>query len=411
MYESARSSIKPEEDAIDVGSVVKSEVRVISFDLDNTLWNTTETIAVANDALAEFLSSRNISQPIRVEKVMGDLFRADKARYCPIEKEEAKVPVSLTLLRKEAIQRVLEDYNDFSPEDAKAFADEAFEEWARARHEAIPRHFASSVKECLQELTEIRTSTGHPVLIGAITDGNSDPSKISALAGFFDFFINAEKIGVGKPDKRLYLKGAQQALSHPALSDLTASIDTMSDEDVEELLGPFWVHIGDDFAKDVVAAKSLKMRTIWSRELVLERNPVTQKLEASKNSRTVEEFVKELSGMKVVKMEVGADDYLAESLQREFADAIVDQFSELINIIKEWHSEASIGESDLVNESTAPEMLSDSAMNPVFQTNADSATTTVGEKQQTDKKFCMFCGESLPSVAKFCSSCGEKQEV
>jgi FMN phosphatase YigB (HAD superfamily) len=33
-------------------------------------------------------------------------------------------------------------------------------------------------------------------------------------------------------------------------------------------VGPWWVHIGDDFFKDIVAAKESQMRTVWARELI-----------------------------------------------------------------------------------------------------------------------------------------------
>lgn len=319
-------------------SLIKSQIRVVSFDLDNTIWNTTETIQAANDALAKFLDARNIAQPIRVEKVMGELFQADKARYSPIERDTAKAPVALTLLRKDAIRKVLCEYNNFTVDDASLLADEAFDEWALARHEAMPENFASSVCECLQEIASLRSSDGLRILIGAITDGNSDPSRVKGLEGF-DFCVNAESVGVSKPDKRLFLKGVEMALNHPLMSDFVSPLgESLSDDILEESIGPFWVHVGDDFVKDIVAAKSLRMRTIWSRELVRQRIPGV-KPDNNANSRSVEQFVKEISGMKVVKMEVGAADYLADSLQQEFADAAVDHFRDLGKVVSRWHEE------------------------------------------------------------------------
>ena len=74
MYEGKNKSTKTSE--TDIASMAQSEVRVVSFDLDNTLWNTTATISAANDALASFLDKHEILQPKRVELVMGDLFKA-----------------------------------------------------------------------------------------------------------------------------------------------------------------------------------------------------------------------------------------------------------------------------------------------------------------------------------------------
>lgn len=103
------------------------EVRVITFDLDNTLWDTGATISAANDALADFLDEHKIVQPKRIEQIMGDLFRASKTTYAPLDAESAKAPVLLTQLRKDALLQILVDDNDFTPEDAEEFANEAFQ--------------------------------------------------------------------------------------------------------------------------------------------------------------------------------------------------------------------------------------------------------------------------------------------
>lgn len=179
-----------------------SEVRVVTFDLDNTIWATSATIDAANAALFDHLTRNNISQPRRVEKVMGEIFEQDRHKYSPMEENETpKSPVFLTKLRVDAIGHILQSYNGYSVEDAERVASEAFQVWTNARHNAIPKNFAGNVIPCLQKIAKIKTSTGHPVLIGAITDGNSDPRNVECLKDFFDFCVNAESVGVAKPDK------------------------------------------------------------------------------------------------------------------------------------------------------------------------------------------------------------------
>jgi len=384
------------------------ELRVISFDLDNTLWNTTETIAAANNALAAFLDQHDIVQPKRVEKVMGDLFKANKERYCPIDAENAKAPALLTLLRKDAIEKILREHNDYSEDDAVEFADKAFAEWTRARHDAIPSNLASSVYESFQEIASIRTSQGHPILLGAITDGNSDPRLIDELSEHFDFCINAETVGVCKPDRRVYMRAATEVLAHPSLQDMFEEpVEIVTEKQAEDMLGPWWVHIGDDFIKDVVAAKSVNMRSIWARELVLEKL-IRDKLEQEGSTRTIEDLVKEVAEMKVVRMQVGADDYLVDSLQKEFADAIVDRFSDLTTVLLDWHTEGlgggyAVEDALTLKESQKRESPATSDTDPKDDKIAEASTTTT-----RDQKFCLFCGEKLPIAAKFCSSCGER---
>ena len=123
--------------------------------------------------------------------------------------------------------------------------------------------------------------------------------------------------------------------------------DENESNNIEEMIGPYWVHIGDDFVKDVVAAKTLGMRSIWATELIQEKLQKQQKqkeqggttMSEKTKTKDVEEFVQEVSEMKVIEMPVGADNYLADSIQREFVDAVVDNFADLASTLSEWHVE------------------------------------------------------------------------
>jgi FMN hydrolase / 5-amino-6-(5-phospho-D-ribitylamino)uracil phosphatase len=342
-------STRTEDNAIE--NIKKSEVRVVTFDLDNTLWNTAACIDAANSALAAFLAKDNIQQPKRVEIVMGELFRASKSRYAPIDGEAAKSPVLLTQLRTDAVCQVLVQDNGYNETDALEYSQRAFDLWTKARHEAIPNCLASHVIPTLQKIASIRTSTGHPVLIGAITDGNSDPRNVDILSDFFDFCVNAEQVGVGKPDKRVYLKAIRHVIAQPQFQDLLLPSNVEfsleeEEEKLESLVGSYWVHVGDDFIKDIVAAKDLKMRSIWATELIRDKlvesvAPAQESTAANPQSersgKKVEEFVKEVSKMKLIVMPIGADNYLADTIQKEFVDGVAEKFSSIASILMDWH--------------------------------------------------------------------------
>lgn len=393
----------------------RSEVRVVSFDLDNTLWNTAATISAANDGLAAFLDEHSIVQPRRVEQIMGDLFKSQKERYCPVDTASAKGPTLLTLLRKDALGVVLQEHNGYSESDAADFAEKAFAVWTTSRYRAIPLHFASSVLASLEHIASIRSSAGHPVLIGAITDGNSDPREIEELSGIFDFCVNAETVGISKPDKRVYLHAAKHVISHPSMQDILSSypVENLTDDTMEDVIGPWWVHIGDDFVKDIVASKSLNMRTIWARELVMDKLVADENKREVRSEQSVEDFVKKLSQLKVVKMELGADDYLANGLQKEFADASVDRFDDLGSVLHKWHDDALKGASSL---SLDTNKTADGIFTPLDSESIlevmmpdKSPKNDVATPVARDSKFCVSCGEKTPFTAKFCPSCGEKQ--
>ena len=333
-YESSMAS------AISSEYTTQSEIRVVTFDLDNTIWRTDACIDAANNALAEHLDADNIQYPTRVETIMGDLFKSDKSKYCPLDHENAKAPVLLTQLRTDAIRKILEEHNSYSADDAKAYAESTFQVWTKARHDAISQNLATQVVSCLEKVSSIRTSLGHPVLVGAITDGNSDPRRVEELRDYFDFCVNAEDIGVGKPDKRVYMEAIKQVVSHPFFQDL--EIDNVENEEVlENSVGPYWVHIGDDFVKDIVAAKSLRMRSIWATEFVrdkLQKQQVATSMEEG-GKRDVKDLVKEIADKKVVEMTIGASNYLADSFTREFVDAVAEEFHHLGDILWSWHQE------------------------------------------------------------------------
>jgi len=383
----------------------RSEIRVVSFDLDNTIWKTGATITDANDALATHLHEK-FGIVERSEKFMGQLFKQLPNRYAGIDFSQVespnedvgdvvttdsadivqnvgqtrfivnpsvvtsddgvvgginiqtsivsnlgkvkKSPVYLTALRKDAIRTMILEANSqqesltSSPIDLDV--DMAFEVWMEARCRSISNNFAPSAASTLQNLRSDLSSSTKSVYLCAITDGNSNPDRVPELTSIFDFVIRAEDVGVSKPDRRMFkaavaalmLKLGQEEKSIEEFflgekvddeiatstyvkvdSDSTSLTWKDIEEDAVEAfadsVGPWWVHVGDDFFKDVVASKEFRMRTVWSRELI--------------------------GGPKNSSANIGSTDFLAETLQDEFCDAILDQFSDLSDLLIKWNEE------------------------------------------------------------------------
>ena len=453
---------------------LKSEIRVVTFDLDNTIWKTMATISDANDVLASHLSDK-FSIGIRSEKMMGKLFKECPDKYAGIDfassdisevvddnnlvdivqnvgqtdsqqtddnnngvhiQTKKKKPVYLTLLRKDAIRLLLQESNtDLSPIELDQQVDAAFEIWVEARCQSISNNFAPTAVQTLQEL---KSKFDY---VGAITDGNSNPNRVAELEGIFDFVIRAEDVGVSKPDKRVF-KAAVAALIlrlgqdkrsieefflgesfeegiatdstyMASETEITAStphwklIDQDSVEAFSEAVGPWWVHIGDDFFKDVVAAKESQMRTVWTRELIggsandKGDNGSKEIVEKKQQERDVDDLVKDVSNSDkgVLKMAIGESDFLSESLHLEFSDAILDRFYELSGLLTKWHNEGKGTTSTHENAAKANEV----------DVNRQPDVLVSSEENEKSLKFCVFCGERLPIAATFCSSCGEKQ--
>lgn len=234
---------------------------------------------------------------------------------------------------------------------------------------------------------------------GAITDGNSDPRKVTELEKYFDFVVNAEGVGISKPDKRIYEAAITLVKEDENLNHVFQS--PYNTDSLREI-GPWWIHVGDDFVKDIVACKDLNMRSIWSTELVKEKLVSSIPKESVDKERTVEDLKKDLSETKVLTMPMGGDDYILNSILTEFADATVEGFIEVGQRIALWHSEGI----EVGNQNESPGQFKtvipgDKLPSPPLVTDES--------KQGPNLKFCVMCGEELPSEAKFCSKCGNKQ--
>lgn len=394
-------------------SLEKSEVKVVTFDLDNTIWKTSAVINHANDELAKHLDVLGIEAPIRVENVMGLLFKSNKSKYCPLQAKDntmqnldhIKAPVLLTELRKDAIMEILRNQTIEMDHDLVDMTEEAFAVWAKARHAAISSHLASSVEDTLQEIRQLRTSEGERVVVGAITDGNSDPRLVDVLADHFDFVVNAESVGVSKPDRRVYDAAVRHVCSNEELNHVFDKICCDNFDLLLDRLGPWWVHVGDDFVKDIIAAKDLKMRCIWSRELVLDKKPNTDQKTQATSKRSEDDLRQKIAEGKVTHMIIGAENYLTESILEEFSDAIVDKFSHISKVISSWHFEGIEAKGSKSNE-----ILShDTKITLTEEQEMIQSNKSTGVRK--DIKYCMDCGEQLPLKAKFCVNCGIEQST
>ena len=109
-------------------------------------------------------------------------------------------------------------------------------QWMEGRYQAIQDHFATQV---LEVFDVIHTLHDDGVLIGAITDGNSDPRNIPELEPYFDFCINAESVGVAKPDPRVYQKAIEYVLQHPSVQDIVEASVAEQQDMKEMVVGPW----------------------------------------------------------------------------------------------------------------------------------------------------------------------------
>ena len=183
----------------------------------------------------------------------------------------------------------------------------------------------------------------------------------------------------------------------------------ISDDQIEEWIGPWWIHIGDDFIKDIVASNSLKMRNIWTRELLRSSQkavaPPSEQQKQQQSQRSVDELMQLVNEKKVVEMSIGADTYLADTVSSEFATAVVDELRDVVSILQKWQDEIPAPPMTFCQGTYSSDMKVDNVMSTM-----PPPTIVTKDNVNSDTKFCIACGTKLPLSAKFCSACGEAQQ-
>lgn len=115
--------------------------------------------------------------------------------------------------------------------------------------------------------------------------------------------------------------------------------------------------------RDVVAAKTINMRTIWATELIRHKLPTANIAQDESNNQKLEDFVRNVSSKEVIEMPIGADNYLADAMTKEFADAVATTFGEVSEILLSWHQNAlaakNTGAIDAAMEGTKSEVPGD----------------------------------------------------
>jgi putative hydrolase of the HAD superfamily len=191
---------------------------VVSFDLDETLW--------------EFMPMMDGALRVTVERLEE---REPRARGITLEElHRARAEVGAELegtyeeLRMESFRRVLAERGVVDPALPRWMVDT----WMAARVETVVLH--GDVESELDELER------RGYLLGAITNGNFPLDQIE-LARRMAFIVHAERAGGEKP--------------HPAPFALAMELSGG--------LPSRWVHVGDSIESDVVGAQAFGLKAVW----------------------------------------------------------------------------------------------------------------------------------------------------
>jgi putative hydrolase of the HAD superfamily len=209
-------------------------IKLITFDLDDTLWDTAPAIVGAETLLRDWLAENAPRLgPVPVEhlwEIRSRLVEAD-----PTFKHR------ISALRRRVLFHALEDAG-YPAAQAQELADQGFEVFLQGRHQV---EIFPEVHPTLEILAKTFT-------LGVITNGNADVRRLG-LADYFAFALCAEDLGIGKPDPAPFLEALKRGNVDAAHA----------------------VHIGDHPGDDIAGAQQAGMRAIWY-------NPQSKPWEADK---------------------------------------------------------------------------------------------------------------------------------
>ncbi|MCD5983406.1 HAD family hydrolase [Pseudomonas sp. CDFA 610] len=197
-------------------------IKLVTFDLDDTLWDCAPAIAGAEASLRDWLAEhapRLGSVPVEhLWEIRSRLVEADPSfRH------------RISALRRRVLFHALEDAG-YEEDEAQDLADQSFEVFLKGRHQV---QIFPEVQPTLEILAKTFT-------LGVITNGNADVRRLG-LADYFSFALCAEDLGIGKPDPAPFLEALRRG-----------NVDASAA-----------VHVGDHPNDDIAGAQRAGMRAIW----------------------------------------------------------------------------------------------------------------------------------------------------
>ena len=203
---------------------MSSTIRLITFDLDDTLWDVRPALEAAEAAQWSYLNFRfpTLALAATPREQIADLRRK-------LLEDKPELMHHISLFRQSFIERLLL-HHGVPGGEAESAASEAFAAFLSQRHEVVLYDNAQSVLNTL----------GRQFQLGALTNGNADVRK-TEIGSCFDYAWRAEEFGVSKPD--------------PALFHRVFKAAGVSAGEV--------IHIGDCHDNDVSGAISAGAKAIW----------------------------------------------------------------------------------------------------------------------------------------------------
>ena len=194
-------------------------ISCITFDLDDTLWESESVLAKAEAKLYEWIE--RACPEIAHTHSYDALVEHRRAHYASIPESRH----DLTRARLLWLESLLREWG-YGAE----LAETGFRVFWKHRNAVT----------LFDDVPRVLGKLGERYAIGAITNGNADVHRIG-IGHHFDFVVTPADAGAAKPDSAIF--------------DLALDTAGASPENV--------VHVGDDPVRDVAGAAAIGLRTVW----------------------------------------------------------------------------------------------------------------------------------------------------
>ena len=165
------------------------KIKVISFDLDDTLWHCEPVIRKAE------LEMQNFLQEIGKEVMRKEVTRPNLDLHEKRARQNFPSKIyDVTFMRRKALEYAAKTCKiDLTDE----IVDQAFQKFYTARTSHVSEHIFPGVIEALERLKTLG------LRLGTISNGNAQVFKIPEIAPFIEHHVNPEIAGSAKPLERV----------------------------------------------------------------------------------------------------------------------------------------------------------------------------------------------------------------
>ena len=204
--------------------------QLLTFDLDNTLWETESVVVAAEQALLQWLDRHAPLFTQQLDREARGALRHEVLAADPTLRHR------VTALRIAVLEHGLRKAG-YTAEQAAELSLAGFEVFLEARHALT---FFPHCEPLLEELAR-------HYQLATISNGNADVRRLG-LEKYFKIIVSADEVGLSKPDPAPFLAALERAGVEPHQA----------------------LHIGDHPIDDIQGARDAGLHTLWFNRLGVE---------------------------------------------------------------------------------------------------------------------------------------------